>query len=266
MSEVRARIRLAIGLWVIAAALVFLIVRREMDGGAQATPEPPVRPASAPQPTPARPSASARPSAEPAPVPSSAASVERPTEIEGKDAETWHRIMRAALSSRNAGDAAKALVAIASIDPERFAKPYVLADAVAAVNLAAAANQELEDTVFGVVESPDLGAAGPDMLYRITSIHGGSRAAKRAADLLRRDEVLRHASPALLVAMALRSAPCTERAGLYERAMKEGDDRSLVILQAMRADNCDQSGCCIRNDPKLDGAVARLRERLSASD
>jgi serine/threonine-protein kinase len=273
--DLRFRKRLAIGLWAIVAVLLVLIFRPELGRlfGSSSFEE---VPATSSEPVAATTSAPAAPSSAPPPPPAPAApatvaasasvAVEpsaRPTTVDGKDADTWRNMLRGAVARSDAAIAAQSLAALATIDPERLADAKVFADAVSAANLGAAANQDLEKQVFDVLGGAALGHWGPDVLYRITSLHGGSRAAKRAAELLKDGEVLARATPALLVAMAIRDAPCNDRPPLFDRAAKEGDERALFLLQAMRAAGCGQSGCCIRNDPKLDAAIGALRERVS---
>jgi hypothetical protein len=265
--DLRFRKRLAVALWAIVVVLLVLIFRPELGRVFGSSPEVTAAtvvdpaPPSAPPPAPTV-AKSAAPAPAPAPPPSaSAAPVERPTTVDGKDADTWRNVLRGAVSRSDANIAAQALAALTTIDPERFADPKVLGDAVLAANVAAAANVELEKQVFDVLGGAGIGHWGPDVLYRITSLHGGSRAAKRAGELLADPAVIARATPALLIAMAMRDAACNDRPPLFDRAAKEGDERTLFLLVAMRSGGCGQSGCCIRNDPKLDATIGAIRAR-----
>jgi len=77
--------------------------------------------------------------------------------------------------------------------------------------------------LFEVLTSADLGTAGPDVLFRMVTHHGGSQGAQRAATLLRDKAVLALTSPALRVAIDMRATACGSRGDLFPRAVKEGD-------------------------------------------
>jgi serine/threonine protein kinase len=252
------------GLWAFAAgltaalALIILVpsLRKHITGGETA----PTATAPAPAPlTASQAQPSAMPSVAPSVAPSAAPSVARPTSVDGKDAQAWRDQLRSAVIRSDAGRATDSVFALAQIDPARFGDPNLLADTAAAANLAAQGDEKLADKVFSLLASDALGAYGPDVLYRLTSLHGGSRGARRAAELLAAESVRKNASKALLVAMALRDAPCSARLALLERAGQEGDERALLLLLAMRGESCNP--CCMNNEPRLDAAIRAVRER-----
>jgi serine/threonine-protein kinase len=269
----RARKRRPVGLWAFAAGLtaalallVFVPSLRRSITGAAPSAEPVAAAESAPD-VPAASASAAEPAATAsapatAAAPSSAPSAARPTVVDGKDAQAWRDQLRSAVLRTDAGRAADAVLALAQIDPTRFSEPGLLHDAAAAANLAAQGDDKLAERLFGLLASDTLGAAGPDVLYRLTSLHGGSRGARRAAELLASDEVKKRASKALLIAMAMRDTPCSGRAALLERAGNEGDDRVLLMLLAMRGEACTMQTCCMTNEPRLDAAIRAVRERL----
>lgn len=265
--------------WAIPAAvmalLLALIFRPELrslfgEPAASATPvaEPTSPSASVGEPVPPPSAAPSRAqAAPPRPPPESPKppAAPRPTEIDGQDADTWRNVLRGAVDRGDAAIAADAFLALAQIDPERFAQRRVFRDGVTAAHLAATTTASIADRVFGVLASDALGAYGPDILYRLTSIHGGSRAAKRAAELLKNDDVLKHATPGMRVALEIRDAPCKSRPALFDRAAREGDERTLYLLQAMRSAGCGQISCCMRGDAALDAAMSGIRARLADS-
>ena len=92
-----------------------------------------------------------------------------------------------------------------------------------------------------------------------------ARAARPAPRrLLATSEVLARASPALRVARELKGLACKDRPALFDRAAAEGDERTLTLLAAMLAPECDETAgaCCAPRDPRLAAAVSRLRPRL----
>lgn len=210
------------------------------------------------------PTASAKTIAPP-PPPAPPPAAPRPTEIDGKDLKTWQAMLRGAAMRNDAGIAADAFVALAKLDPQVFADRKTRHDAVTAAHLAASATQEISDRVFEVLASPTLGHFACDILYRITSIHGGSRAAKRAAALLKSHEVLDRGTPAMQIALMVRDTPCKTRPALFEQAAQQGDERTLYLLQAMRGEHCGQISCCMKADTKLDQTIGAIRTRLSES-
>jgi eukaryotic-like serine/threonine-protein kinase len=267
--QTRPKRRGALGWWlfllvVAGAGAAVLLVPGLMDrlanlaaGGPSAPPAPPVvPPTTADVPATAAPTvaATAEETPEPAPV-----AAPRPTEIDGLDAAGWLIVMREAAKAQDAGRSARAFEAIAKIDPARLGDPVVVPDAAAAV-VVAAAGGDLSKPTFALFEGPELGEAGPDVLYRIINIYGGSQGAKRAGELLEKEDVLRRASPALKIALELSRTPCRERPALFDRAVAEGDDRALAILVAMTDADC--MACCLRAEPSLPRAINDLRQRL----
>jgi hypothetical protein len=107
-----------------------------------------------------------------------------------------------------------------------------------------------------------MGAAGPDMLFELMTTKGGSRAAKRAEELLRDEAVRLRGSPALRIAYDLRVArSCEDKAALLDRAKDDGDRRTLGQLQLLNQD-CRRGECCLSNDPKLRAAMDGIKERF----
>jgi serine/threonine-protein kinase len=100
------------------------------------------------------------------------------------------------------------------------------------------------------------GAPGLDLLYALVERRGGSRAAGRAAELLRRPGGLAASTPELRLAFALRDAPCAAKLELFDRAAREGDARALIALET-------QGRACFPRHQPLEVAILALRARLA---
>jgi hypothetical protein len=92
------------------------------------------------------------------------------------------------------------------------------------------------EPLFKVVQDK-MGTAGPDLLYELLTTRGGSKAAKRADELLRDEAVRSRGSPAMRIAYDLRTAKTC--------------DAKLFVL----------SRECGSNDPKLKAALEALKKR-----
>ncbi len=128
---------------------------------------------------------------------------------------------------------------------------YPVRDMAASLALAGG---EPADKVFEAL-AQRAGADGPDILYELVRTRGGSKAAARALDLLAKPEVIARATPSLRVTIALREAPCPEKAGLLDRAVAEGDLRTLVVMETVAA-------ACLGKSNALREAEKALRLKL----
>jgi serine/threonine-protein kinase len=194
----------------------------------------------------------------------SAPAAAAPSTVDGLDGPTWRRVLQQSATAQDALRGAKAIVALAQVDPGAFQRPELIPAAAAVAVAVEIGDRRIADSVFDVLSSERLGGGGPDVLFHMTSFYGGSRGAKRAADLLLRPEILGRATPALQVAMALRDASCAEKPGLFDRAAREGDERTLSQLAKMRDPDCQPSTgiCCMMFDQKLKATIAQIRVRL----
>ncbi len=199
------------------------------------------------------------PKASPTPPPKA----QRPTRVDGKDADTWREVLRGAVMRHDARIAADAFVALVSIDPARLRDRKTLRDATTAAHLAASTTDEIGDTVFVVLAGDTIAHHACDILYRLTSVHGGSRGAKRATLLLKDEAVLARGTPAMRIALAVRDAPCKSRPVLFENAAKDGDRRTLYLLQTMRSSYCGQISCCMKTDPSLAETIGAIQTRMT---
>jgi serine/threonine-protein kinase len=186
-----------------------------------------------------------------------------PSSLTSPEVIRLRTVMNEAAAARDAKRGAAAVMALAKAAPEAFRDRDVIAEA-AAVAVSVALDPALAGDVFGLLGGPTLGEGGPDVLFHVASFYGGSKGAARAQELLATPEVLARASPALRVTRDLKNLPCKDRPSLFDRAVAEGDERTLAMFSASLSPSCvDSSGaCCAQADPRLVTATARLRQRL----
>ena len=68
-------------------------------------------------------------------------------------------------------------------------------------------------------------------------------------------------------ALALRDAPCNEKAKLLERVAREGDVRAQMQMDALRPPTCEtRGGCCLDLDPRYSSAMRELSQRVRKSN
>ncbi|MDI3291816.1 hypothetical protein [Polyangium sp. 15x6] len=169
------------------------------------------------------------------------------------------RELRAQLSKEvRAGkvkEAAATLTSLVAADPKSPEDADVRADIVELASKAAFTGGAEAEKVFEVIGSK-MGTRGPDVLYALVTSKGGSKAADRAIELLKQDDVRERATPATRIAFDLWAAKsCPDKAALLDRARTEGDSRALgwVILMGR---NCKMS-----KDPKLKETLEALKSR-----
>ncbi len=119
----------------------------------------------------------------------------------------------------------------------------------------------------------EMGSHGPDVLYRISLTK--PKLAEHAKQLLGDAAVRQLTSPALAIALELRSAPsCSARLPLLDRAIQEGDERALTVLAGLSAGT--RHGCgkykrkpcmpaCPEQVDEFRQAIAKLSQRLRAT-
>jgi serine/threonine-protein kinase len=184
--------------------------------------------------------------------------------IDGLDATKWRGIIRDAATAMDPSRGAKAFLALAELDPRAFGDPEIIAAAASAAIGVELGHRDTADKIYGLLGSDTLGSGGPDVLYQMTSYYGGSRGARRAAEMLQRPDVMARATPALKIALALRDTPCKDRPTLYEQAVRDGDERTTSLMSKMITPDCDGAtgACCRKHDPQLADAFGKLRARL----
>ncbi|HEY4120522.1 MAG TPA: serine/threonine-protein kinase, partial [Byssovorax sp.] len=107
-----------------------------------------------------------------------------------------------------------------------------------------------------------LGAWGVDVLFDVSSKHGGARGARRADELLAEPAVRASATPALRAALALRDARCDDKPATFDGVARDGDERALMLLERLRGVNCTASRCCYLKNKELERSIAATRARL----
>jgi hypothetical protein len=119
------------------------------------------------------------------------------------------------------------------------------------------------DVMFELLSS-GMGTAGADILYELITTRGGSRAARRAEEVIKDESVRERGSPALRIAYELRTAKsCEDKLALLDRAKADGDGRTLGQLQLLNKPCSRRSGdCCLYNDPRTKEAVEAIKARL----
>jgi hypothetical protein len=120
------------------------------------------------------------------------------------------------------------------------------------------------DDMFEMLVS-SMGTTGIDILYEIMTTHGGMSAADYSRDLLAREDVRAHGSPALRAAYALKAAKnCDDVRAAFPAAKEDGDKRALGLLYELQK-GCGRrhySVCCLENDKELADTINAMHSRL----
>ena len=113
-----------------------------------------------------------------------------------------------------------------------------------------------------------MGARGPDLIYELSIAPGVGKFTKdRANAALKDPEVLKLATPALLIANELRLTPACSRKPLFAKAAREGDARALHYLRPLLATTgCGffgRSDCfgCLGGRTELRAAIDAIEKR-----
>jgi len=202
-------------------------------------------------------------SAEPTPT-NTAAPANVPTDIEGADATEWAERLRRAASRKEWRPGAKAFLALAKLDPSRLTGGELRGDVGAVVaGIGFETSFTESDQVFDALEN-ELGSGGLDVLFHVVRARGGTKASRRAQDILGKPGILDRATPALRVAYELRKAACPDKRALFARAVEEGDGLALDELLIVKDAPCSarRDPCCYREDAELKDAISKLRAKL----
>jgi tRNA A-37 threonylcarbamoyl transferase component Bud32 len=133
----------------------------------------------------------------------------------------------------------------------------------------ALATRDDESAAFALLETGKLGPKGADVLYDAAYAGPQTPAAQRARHALLRPDIIQKASPALQIAVELRStSSCEGKKALLDRAATQGDARALAVLETY----APTSGCgflgtrdcwsCMHRDGSLSAATTKLRARV----
>jgi serine/threonine-protein kinase len=200
--------------------------------------------------------------------PESSAKVDsRPTHVDGLDAAAWRARLTTATERKEMIVGAKAVLALAQLDPKLLASAALRNDVVAvAAGIAFERNSETADRVFNMLAN-ELGSDGPDILLDIVRSRVGTNAGRRATELLAQPDVMARATPAVRITFEFRRASCEIKRTLLERAVAEGDRRTLFEMQILKDVRCrnDSDPCCFQQDAAMAEAIQKLKARLSGS-
>jgi serine/threonine-protein kinase len=109
------------------------------------------------------------------------------------------------------------------------------------------------------------GGTGLDILFRVLEEAPASSLAQKAGPVLYQQSRAERASPALSVTLDLRRMNCSRKLRAFDRAANEGDQRTIRELEKLHPPNCvvQKGQCCFRDEPRLEKALATLREKTS---
>ncbi len=213
-------------------------------------------------------SGAAEPAAEPVAVgaPASSAGPREVTmEVAGLDASGWRMNLRNAARRKEWSAAADAVLTLLRLDPAAFRDHDVQA---ALRNTAVGLEDgggEPADKFFDAL-SRQGGAEGLDLVYDVARYRAGTKAGKRATEILRRPDVMMGASPALKVLFDFREASCVGRRDLFSRMAEQGDERALGELVGQRDADCGRRDpCCYKESRALAAAIRSLKTRLTTA-
>ena len=185
-------------------------------------------------------------------------------EVAGLDASGWRMNLRNAARRKEWPAASEAVLTLLRLDPSAFRDHDVQA---ALRNTAVGledAGGEAADKFFDILAKQS-GAEGLDLVYDIARFRTGTKAGKRATEILRRPDVMMAASPALKVLFDYREASCAGRRDLFSRMAEQGDERAMGELVAQRDADCGRRDpCCYKESRALATAIRSLKTRLSS--
>ena len=186
--------------------------------------------------------------------------------VDDLGAAEWTARLLAAPKAMDWKGGAKALGALAELDPKalRAAEVAKAATAVAIGASRAPGADPLASELFQLL-AQRFGSEGLELLYAIVEEQPLKHpAAARAATELSRPEVLARATPALRMAIELRDGPCSQKAGHFDGAAADGDARVLRALKYLRGLPCrsEQDPCCFHANDALAKAISLLEARL----
>ncbi|WP_437586000.1 protein kinase domain-containing protein [Sorangium sp. So ce1000] len=201
------------------------------------------------------------PPAPAAPPPSPPASA--PSEEDARGASSPRSQLSRAVATRNWVLGARSLLALAETDPELALSRGLREEVLSTVaGIGFEEDNPAADEVFDLLTNR-LGSGGLDVLLDLVRARGGTKAARRASEILARPEVMARATPALRVIFAFRRASCGGKRALFGRAAAEGDERMLFELQVLHGARCRRSDpCCFRDDKAIADAIQQLKTRL----
>lgn len=221
------------------------------------TPTNKAAPVATPKPTTteAAPAASTMPSAAAPPEPSaSAGAPPAPPASALSDAEiaTLKSRYQIAWRGKDWRGAAKEAIALMKGAPTVFNEPEL---AQRTERLAIALSKENAADELLEALANDLGSKGLDILYALVEGQGRAPIALAAMKFLEDKTRVSKGTPAMQIALALRTGNCAEKLKLLERASKEGDMRTRIVLETLGRD-------CFPQSADLEKAIFELRVKF----
>ncbi|MET0596137.1 MAG: hypothetical protein ABW133_25800, partial [Polyangiaceae bacterium] len=196
-------------------------------------------------------------------TPPAASGREVAMEVAGLDASGWRMNLRNAARRKEWAGASEAVLTLLRLEPSAF-RDHDVQGALrnAAVGLEDQGG-EPADKFFEALSQG--GAEGLDLVYDVARNRPGTKAGKRATEILRRPEVMMAGSPALKVLFDYREASCVGRRDLFTRMAEQGDERALAELTGTRDADCGRRDpCCYKENRALGNAIRSLKARLTA--
>ncbi|MCS6900314.1 MAG: serine/threonine-protein kinase, partial [Myxococcales bacterium] len=151
-----------------------------------------------------------------------------------EDATPWKIRMKASIHVKDWPNARLSFRKVVELEPAALADPVFLPSVVDLVTNVGQHPSTDADHVFDLLENR-AGGAGLDVLYDVVQRRGGTLAATRATEILKKPAVLARASAPLRVAFELRVASCDDKGAVLDRVVAEGDWRALRALEAARS-------------------------------
>jgi serine/threonine-protein kinase len=183
----------------------------------------------------------------------------------GLDAAGWRINLRNAARQKEWGKGAEAVLTLLKLAPAMF-KDHDVQNEMRSVAFALEQDGgEPSDKFFNALTN-ETGTDGLDLLYDISRFRPGTKAGKRATDILRRPEVMARASTPLKVLFDFREASCMAKRDMFGRLGDQGDDRALFELQALSYAECRdrKDWCCFKENRTLSATIKALKTRLGA--
>jgi len=168
-----------------------------------------------------------------------------------------------AASGTDDAEAGAILVALADAEPRALEDAALRAAALKiAIRIGERGGNEASQAFYALAYR--FGPQGLDVLYEVGMQGQSAKAASRANAILDVQVRSNRPSSALRVTLELKKASCSKKPLLLSRAGKEGDERTLAVLEALHPPGCDPRGdnCCFRRHLGLEKTIETLKMRI----
>ncbi|MBW2527049.1 MAG: hypothetical protein JRI23_22905 [Deltaproteobacteria bacterium] len=186
----------------------------------------------------------------------------QPTATVRTDAELRDHFQKL-VAAKQHEDAIQALGELCERDWRLFFGPSARTAVLELLVAAAELQGTAADRPFELVAAK-LDTLGPDLLFELYTTRGGTKAAARAAELLRDDKLRERGTPALRVAYDLRMAPNCDAVAIHLiPARQDGDQRAKTELE--RVHTCAEgTKCCMRGNERVAAVIRTLEVKLGS--